>query len=61
MSRFSGARIGEDQKLKFLNELLDAALEQFVSFPAQCARQRLSATKQCTYSLPLLSTPLVPL
>jgi hypothetical protein len=33
MSRFSGARIGEDQKLKFLNELLDAALEQFVSFP----------------------------
>lgn len=30
--RFSGARVGEDQKTQFLNELLDAALEQFVSF-----------------------------
>ncbi|KAH9975702.1 hypothetical protein BGW80DRAFT_1294139, partial [Lactifluus volemus] len=46
IAEFSGARIGEDQKLKFLNELLDAALEQFVSFPVQCARERLSATKQ---------------
>ncbi|KAI0251520.1 hypothetical protein BJV78DRAFT_424457 [Lactifluus subvellereus] len=29
--RFSGARVGEDQKTQFLNELLDAALEQFLA------------------------------
>jgi hypothetical protein len=34
--RFSGVRVGADQKSQFLDGLLDAALEQLVSFPFLC-------------------------
>jgi len=33
LNRFSGARVGADQKTQFVDGLLDAALEQLVSFP----------------------------
>jgi hypothetical protein len=43
MKRFSGARVGADQKSQILDGLLDAALEQLVSFPFS-ARRLSSAT-----------------
>ena len=33
LKRFSGASVRADQKTQFLKELLDGALEQFVSLP----------------------------
>jgi hypothetical protein len=41
--KFSGAHVGENQKLQFLNELLDAVLEQSVSFrPLQSGYRKLN-------------------
>ena len=33
LKRFRGAHVGADQKAQFVDGLLDAALEQLVSFP----------------------------
>jgi len=38
LKRFSGARVGADQKTQFVDGLLNAALEQLVSFPYSARR-----------------------
>jgi hypothetical protein len=45
LKRFSGASAHADQKAQFLKELLDGALEQFVSLPVYSLHTRASVTK----------------
>lgn len=45
LKRFSGASVRADQKTQFLKELLDGALEQFVSLPLYSLHAGASATK----------------
>ena len=45
LKRFSGASVRADQKMQFLKELLDGALEQFVSLPVYSLHAGASATK----------------
>jgi hypothetical protein len=45
LKRFSGACVRADQKTQFLKELLDGALEQFVSLPVYSLHSGAPATK----------------
>jgi hypothetical protein len=45
LKRFSGASVRADQKTQFLKELLDGALEQFVSLPVYSLHAGAPATK----------------